>query len=72
MATWTPQSRNSASWTGQNRNSSVFSNIPKTAITVGYLLLESADRILQEDNYGLLLEDATSSTSASWTNLTKN
>jgi hypothetical protein len=72
MATWTPQSRNSASWSGQSRNSSVFTNISKTAITIGYLLLESGDRLLQEDSFSLLLEDATSTTSASWANLTKN
>jgi len=72
MSSWLNTAKNSVSGTNTSKNSSVISNTQKTAVTVGYLLMEDGFLILQEDGYGILLEDATSTTSASVINITKN
>lgn len=66
MATWTNQSKNSASWANQVVNS-----------LQSFLFLETGDLLLSEDGNVLLLEatgtlDNQSKNSASWTNQTKN
>lgn len=66
MATWTNIVKNSASWTNNIVNS-----------LQSFLLLETGDLLLSEDDNILLLEatgtlDNQSKNSASWTNQTKN
>ena len=56
------------SWTAVIKNSATWTNTTETQLG-SYLLLENVDRLLLENNGGIILE---SGSAATWSNQTKN